>query len=194
MAVAAMMTYLVPLLLLVGGLALPGAQWPGPEAWARAGEDVRRLTPSDFPDLPPIVRDELNRLGCTVPQVHGEPRPHNVVRGAFRSARRTDIAVLCSRGGASSILIFWGNDLKTTAEIARDEDEGYLQVVGPGEIGYSREIVTAPPDFIRRQHERYGGATLPALSHDGINDLFVGKASVVWYLHDGKWLRLAGVD
>jgi hypothetical protein len=194
MAVAAVMTYLLPLLLLAGGLAMAGVQPPGPGVWARAGADMRRLSPSDFPDLPPVVRDELNRLGCTIPQVHGDLQPHNVVRGAFRSARRTDVAVLCSREGASSILIFWGHDLKTTAEIARHEDEGYVQVVGSGETGYSREIVTATPDFIRRQHERYGGPKPPPLSHDGINDLFVGKASVVWYLHDGKWLRLAGVD
>jgi hypothetical protein len=194
MAVAAVMTYLVPLLLLVGELALAGAQRPGPEAWARAGEEVRRLNPADFPDLPAVVRDELTRRGCTIPQVHGDARPHNIVRGTFRRARQGDIAVLCSREGISSILIFWGHDFRTTAEIASRTDEGYLQVVAPGEIGYSREIVTAPPDFIRRQHQRYGGPKPPTLSHDGINDLFVGKASVVWYLHDGKWLQLAGVD
>jgi hypothetical protein len=188
------MIALLPILLFASGLALAGEQLPPPEAVARAGDETRRLSPAAFPDLPPAVRAELDRLGCTIPQVHGEARPHNVVRGAFRSARRLDIAVLCSREGASSILLFWGDDFRTTAEIARRADEDYLQVVGGGDIRYSREIVTASPDFIRRQYERYGGAKPPVLSHDGINDLFLGKASVVWYLHDGKWLQVAGVN
>jgi hypothetical protein len=188
------MIALLPLLLFACGLGLAGAQLPLPGAGARAGAETLRLSPADFLDLPPAVRAELDRRGCTIPQVHGEARPHNVVRGAFRSGRRTDIAVLCSRDGASGILIFWGTDFRSTDEIARQPDEGYLQVMASGEIGYSREIVTASPDFIRRQHERYGGAKPPALSHDGINDLFLGKASVVWYLHDGKWLQVAGVE
>lgn len=176
------------------GVALAAAQAPAPEGPARADADIRRLDPFDFPDLPAVVRDELTRRDCTIPQVHGDLRPHNVVRGTFRRARQADIAVLCSREGTSSILIFWGNDFTTTAEVASRADEDYIQVMASGEIGYSREIVTAPPDFIRRQHERYGGPKPPTLSHDGINDLFVGKASVVWYLHGGKWLQLAGVD
>jgi hypothetical protein len=184
----------IPLVVLAWGLALAAAQVPPPEAVPRAGAETRRLSPADFPDLPAVVRDELTRRGCTIPQVHGDARPHNVARGTFRRARQADIAVLCSREGTSSILIFWGNDFTTTAEIASRADEDYLQVMASGEIGYSREIVTAPPDFIRRQHERYGGPKPPTLSHDGINDLFVGKASVVWYLHGGKWLQVAGVD
>jgi hypothetical protein len=184
----------IPLVVLAWGLALAAAQVPPPEAVPRAGAETRRLSPSAFPDLPAAVRDDLERRGCTIPQLHGDPRPHNVARGTFRRARQADIAVLCSREGTSSILIFWGNDFTTTAEIASRADEDYLQVMASGEIGYSREIVTAPPDFIRRQHERYGGPKPPTLSHDGINDLFVGKASVVWYLHGGKWLQVAGVD
>jgi hypothetical protein len=188
------MTALLPLVLFACVLALAGVPLPPHQSVARPGDETRRLNPSEFPELPALVREELDRRGCTIPQVHGEARPHNVTRGAFRSARRLDIAVLCSRDGASSILVFWGHDFRTIAEIAPRPDEDYLQVVGAGGRGYSREIVTASPDFIRRQYERYGGAKPPALSHDGINDLFVGKASVVWYLHDGKWLQVAGVE
>jgi hypothetical protein len=185
----------IPFVFLAASLAVAAGAPPAPAAWDhQADAAIRRLNPSDFQDLPAAVRDELDRRGCTIPQVHGEARPHNVVRGAFRSGRRTDIAVLCSRDGASGILVFWGSDFRTSTEIARRADEESLQVAATGEAGYAREIVTASPDFIRRQHERYGGAKPPALSHDGINDLFVGKASVVWYLHDGKWLRVAGVE
>jgi hypothetical protein len=31
-------------------------------------------------------------------------------------------------------------------------------------------------------------------THAGINDVFVGKASVVWYWHQGKWLELTGAN
>jgi hypothetical protein len=32
------------------------------------------------------------------------------------------------------------------------------------------------------------------LDHDGVEDAFAGKASVVSYLVDGRWLALAGAD
>jgi hypothetical protein len=32
------------------------------------------------------------------------------------------------------------------------------------------------------------------LSHDGIEDSFAGKGSVVWYWESGKWRRLMGMD
>ena len=80
-------------------------------------------------------------------------------------------------------------------ELARQPDRNYLQNVGPGGvIGFSRALGVADPKFIREHHEWYGGPEPPPLDHDGINDMFVGKASVVWYRHAGRWLQLTGAD
>jgi hypothetical protein len=83
---------------------------------------------------------------------------------------------------------------KAVSQLAARPDADFLQVVAPGEIGFSRAIAVASPDFIREHHERYGGTTPPPLIHAGINDAFVEKASVVWYRHQGKWLQLTGAD
>ncbi|PYX76123.1 MAG: hypothetical protein DMG72_05755 [Acidobacteria bacterium] len=32
------------------------------------------------------------------------------------------------------------------------------------------------------------------VDHDGIENRFVGKASMVWYWFGGKWIQLSGTD
>ena len=87
-----------------------GAQLPAPEGWSRADVATRRLAPSAFADLPEALRAELDRRGCTIPQLNTEGRPHNVIRGAFRTPGERDVAVLCSRARTSAILVFWAGD------------------------------------------------------------------------------------
>jgi hypothetical protein len=71
---------------------------------------------------------------------------------------------------------------------------GLLQVVNAGEIGFSRAIGIASAKYIRDHHQQFGGPKPPPLTHDGIDDAFVGKASTVWYWYRGKWLQLQGAD
>ena len=154
-----------------------------------------RLKPSAFPDLPPPVRRYLERRGCEIPQTFFGKTPHNVVRGRFTSATQTDIAVLCSRAGISAILVFRGGNTSAVAVLARRSDEGEMQVVGDGFVtGYSRAIGVASPSFIREHAAAYGGPKPPPLDHDGIDDIFVEKASVVLYWYRGRWLELQGAD
>jgi hypothetical protein len=121
--------------------------------------------------------------------------PHNVVRGRFTSAAEEDVAVLCSIGRRSSILVFRAGSSESVAELATRPDRDFLQVVGPGpRLGYSRALEVAAAMFIREQHERHGGPEPPPLDHDGIHDIFVEKGSIVWYWHGGRWLQLTGIE
>jgi hypothetical protein len=140
------------------------------------------------------VRDYLERRRCTIPQSVFDKTPHNVIRGRFMSATRTDIAVLCSVDRASTVLVFRGGATSEVSELARHPDEVFLQVVNPGVVGYSRALGVADPRYIREHHAALGGPQPPPLDHDGINDIFVEKASVVWYWYRGKWLQLQGAD
>lgn len=169
-------------------------QSPSPEDWTRADQATVRLEPGAFPDLPLAVREELQRRGCTIPQAFTGGSPHNAVRGRFISSRETDWAVLCSRQRTSSILVFRAGSPTAVIELARRPDADFLQVTGPGSIGYSRAVGVASPQYIREHHEQYGGAQPPPIDHDGINDIFVEKASIVWYWHAGRWLQLTGAD
>jgi hypothetical protein len=180
--------FVVAAAVLAGGL-------PVAQDLDRANSEIVRLKPGAFEVLGPAVRADLDQRGCLVPQTYLTGPPRNVIRGRFTSAGQMDIAVLCSTAQTSSILVYPSGGLAGVRELAPQPDRHYLDVVAAGgEIGFSRSLTVATPQYIRRQHDRYGGPALPALDHDGIDDGFLGKASHVWYWHRGRWLRLQGAD
>ena len=182
------------LLLLWHTASAAAVQLPPPEAWERADAATKRIEAADFPGIPGWLTAELTRRRCSIPQRFGANGPHNVIHGFFNDGNVADWAVLCSRERVSTLLVFWDEQARKVAELASEPEANFLQVVLPGQIGFSRAIGVATPAKIRRDHRAFGSGVLPPLSHSGINDAFVGKGSVVWYWRGGKWLRLAGAD
>jgi len=168
-----------------------------PEDMARQFDEAERrivrLPPAAFPDLPGTVVRELERRGCTIPQSFSK-KASNVIQGEFAKPGETDWAVLCSVKGVSTILVFWKGSETNPAAIAPLEDRIFLQGISPDTIAYSREITPVGKDFIRQHYNAYGGPKPPPIDHQGIDDAFLEKASEVWYLHMGKWLKLTGSD
>jgi hypothetical protein len=166
------------------------------EAWNLADDETTRLQPSDFTFLPVPVREELERRNCTIPQVYADDAPGNVITGHFFSENQMDIAVLCSHNKISSILVFRNGEAISVEELASAVDRGYLQDIGSGQIGYSRNLQVAEPQSIQRYYEAFDepGPEPSPLSHDGIEDTFVGKASTIKYWHEDQWLELQGAD
>jgi hypothetical protein len=163
-------------------------------AWARADEETVRLSPAVFADLPSSVGAELRRLGCSIPQTYGTREPHNVIKGRFISNLNIDWAVLCSRDRVSSILVFPGGSADSMVELESSPDVNWLQGLGGTQIGFSRAIDVADPQYIVTHSKAYGGPTPPPMDHDGINNIFIEKASSVLYWHEGQWLQLQGAD
>ncbi len=190
------MRFLVSTFFLVS--ALGGLSRGGPlpaQDWERADATVVRLKPAAFSELSAEVRQDIERRGCVVPQTFSTKAPHNVVRGRFTSAAQVDIAVLCSKERLSSILVFRAGSTAAVAELAKRPDANFLQVVASGGVvGFSRALRVANSKYIQEHYERYGGPKPPPLDHDGINDIFIEKASVVWYWYGGRWLQLQGAD
>lgn len=180
--------------LIVG--VISGGITPMPaQDWDRADRATRRLAPSAIARLPAEVREEMERRGCTVPQPFPGDDPANIVTGRFTSPDRLDWAVLCSRDRRSSILVFPGGEASGIAELAGEPDVDSLQTIdGNGTIGYSRALAVANAADIREYHKSSGGPPLPPLDHDGIEDVFIEKGSVVWYWSQGTWLTLPGAD
>src|ERR1700689_5979889 len=77
------------------------------EQWEKADRQVRRLPPAAFSQLPKNLIAELQRRGCTIPQVPMIEGRQNVIKGEFAKPGQTDWAVLCSIGQISSFLVFW---------------------------------------------------------------------------------------
>lgn len=60
---------------------------------------VVRLSPAAFPELPKNLVTELERRGCTIPQVAGFNKRQNVIKGEFKRPGQIDWAILCARAG-----------------------------------------------------------------------------------------------
>ncbi len=182
---------LATVLILVSALVVDAVR---ADKWSEAEKQIVRLDPIMFNELPSEIVEELKAQKCTVPQTFGNSKPHNVISGSFAEKNQKDWAVLCSRDGVSTIKIFWGGAVRCPSEIAESKDHGWLQGIGNNKIGYSRAIGPARKKAILEYHKAYGGPTPPPISHQGIDDYFLEKASVVHYCSNGKWIALTGAD
>ncbi len=178
---------------LIAMTLLIATQGVGADKWDDADVAIRRLAPTEFQGLPNNIVGELKKRGCTIPQSYGSKKPHNIISGEFAKKGQKDWAVLCSRNGSSSVLIFWGDDSPCPSEIFPSKDRGWLQNTGYG-IGYSRAINPVGAAFIIRHFKLVGGPTPPPIVHQGIDEAFIEKASTVHYCHKGKWIELTGAD
>jgi hypothetical protein len=182
-------------LALLGAATLSNAQVPSELDWDQANEATVRLGPSSFPSLPVSVRQDLERRGCTIPQVYAYKNPHNVIHGRFTISTEVDVAVLCSKERVSSILVFRGGSPTNVVELASKPDRHYLQGAGHPNIEFSRMLSVASQKDIRTYYEKHSGPEpLPSSNLEGIEDIFDGKGSGIWYWNDGRWLDLPGTD
>lgn len=188
------MKILLLVILVMSETGAVATQFPQPSEWESADRETRRLDAARIDGVPAWLVTELRRRQCLVPQSFSTRQPHNVIRGRLNDGAVLDWAVLCSRDLSSKILVFWDGKANAVAELAPRPDKTYLQVVASGGIGFSRAINIATPTDMRRYQQAFGGPRLPPSSHEGINDAFVEKASIVWYWRQGKWLKLQGAD
>lgn len=160
---------------------------------------VRKLQPADIAELPPEFVEKLNARGCSIPQF-GEVehagrtadkaaddtagQPSNVIHGEFARRGQEDWAVLCSKGGSSTIVIFWGKTTACPASLARLDDAHYLKRGKDKKVRYSRSIRALRESELG---DRTGVTGLKPMSHQGIDDRFVGKSSALFYCNGGKW-------
>jgi hypothetical protein len=174
---------------------------------------IRKLQPADVAELPTAFVEKLNARGCGIPQfgevgraasssahragdaagggangTAGEPATAggttNVIHGEFARHGQEDWAVLCSKGGSSTIVIFWGKTTACPASLARLEDAHYLKRGADKKMRYSRSIRALGKSELG---DRAGIGGLKDFSHQGIDDRFVGKSSAFFYCSEGKW-------
>lgn len=175
------------------------------DKWEIADVQTKRLSPKEFKILPKAISNNLIKRGCTIPQIFPSyDKPHNVIKGEFSKPGQTDYAVLCSINRVSSIIIFWDGAIDNTSLIAKSTDSGYLQGIGGGKIGFSREIYSVSIKQINNYHDNckevkaeYGvdlDCSIPSsIDHQGIGDAFVNKGSGILYFHDGEFLTFSSL-
>jgi len=114
---------------------------------------VKRLPPSAFPELPTKIKRELERRGCTIPQVSTDKKPQNVIKGEFIGKGSTDWAVLCSLSRVSTIFVFRNASEREPLELATQSDVDSLQRDGSTVLEYSQAISAVGREHIL-QHYR----------------------------------------
>jgi hypothetical protein len=188
-------------------------QAKGAKSTVQKDGGVRKLQPADIAELPPEFVEKLNARGCSIPQfgevehaartagkaadntggkpandTAGKPvtadRPSNVIHGEFARHGQEDWAVLCSKGSSSTIVIFWGKTTACPASLARLDDAHYLKRGKDKKVRYSRSIRALGENELG---DRAGIAGLKPMSHQGIDDRFVGKSSALFYCSERKW-------
>ncbi len=152
---------------------------------------IRRAQPASVTALPAEFVEKLTVRGCTIPQFDSREggegigaETNNVIHGEFTRRGQEDWAVLCSNGKTSTIVIFWGKATACPATLARLDDVHYLKAGKDKKVHYSRSIRALGESGL---DERAGVAGLKPMSHQGIDDRFVGKSSAFFYCIEGKW-------
>ncbi|HZU10875.1 MAG TPA: hypothetical protein VFA02_13310 [Pseudacidobacterium sp.] len=151
---------------------------------------IRLLPLASFPSLPQNIVAQLDQRHCMVPQTFEAQHPENVVRGSFEKKGSEDWAVLCAHEGTIDLLVFFKSGPQDPTTLATHKLTERMGAETPtSELGSAWGISTIPPDGLRHtpgvhQHGPF--------DHDGIEDDFVERYSVVHYYRNGSWLTLEG--
>lgn len=160
-------------------------------------KQVQHLPVEAFPQLPPAVATALRKMGCTIPQSYDGPPesgPQNVIRGRCYRRWQESWAALCSIQGAVRLPAFEDATNGSPETLHGSLEIQRMQGFATGRARFDWLITTAGASQIRRDRQAYGGPLLAGLGQDGIESHIPGKAFVILFRYQAKWLRLQGAD
>jgi hypothetical protein len=155
---------------------------------------IRRLPISSFPNLPPVIQEQLDRRGCLVPQSYEARQPENVVHASLEHPGSSDWAVLCSAQGTVSLLVFFGGRSSQPFTLASSPETERLQSHGSsGVLGFNWAVDPGSPQDV---HDAQLGMRHPPprLDHDALADTLVDRHTVYHYFLNGAWIVLETQD
>ena len=153
--------------------------------------EVRHLPPASFPDLPDAIADALTQRNCLIPQTYAAHQPENVIHGSFQRPGSDDWAMLCSRNGEVSLLVFFSSNPAHPMTVASAPETKRLQVhPSTTVLGFNWGIDAATPDTV---HDAQVGLTPRPrpLDHDALADSVVDHATAYRYYSHDRWSVLA---
>jgi hypothetical protein len=151
--------------------------------------------PSEFKILSNDIIKILSEKNCVIPQSfnNNDTLLNNIIVGQFAKVGQLDLAVLCSSANKSNIIIFWGGTSSCPPLREEAEDQMYIYKNGQ-KYEYYRAILTASRNYIGSRNGKNPLVNDNLINHDGIEDAWLERGSVIHYCHNGKWLRLSGGD
>jgi hypothetical protein len=155
---------------------------------------IRRLPVSSFPDLPPAVKEQLDRRGCLIPQSYEARQPENVIHASLEDPGSSDWAVLCSAQGTVSLLVFFGSSSSRPFTLASAPETERLQSHGSsGVLGFNWAIDPASPQDV---HEAQLGMRRPPprLDHDALADSVIDRSTDYRFYLSNSWTLIETQD
>lgn len=120
-------------------------------------------------------------MGCMIPQTYEARAPENVIHGSFEKKGSNDWAALCSVHGTSTLYVFFASNLAHPIALRSQADKLWLGREWGEGYGSAWGIATRPARLMPSKNN---------VDHDGIEDAFVERSSVVHYFKEGRWVTL----
>lgn len=143
--------------------------------------NIRQLPVSSFPQLPLPVAQQLDRMGCMIPQTYEAHEPENVIHGSFEKKGSDDWAALCSVNGVTTLYVFFQTDPAHPIPLRHQPDSQWLGRDWSQDYGSAWGIALHPARLIR---------PADSADHDGIEDAFLEKSTTLHYFLNGQWTVL----
>jgi hypothetical protein len=144
---------------------------------------IRLLPVSSFPQLPSVVSQQLDEMGCMIPQTYEAREPENVIHGSFEKKGSSDWAALCSADQVTTLYVFFQSDLANPIPLRHQPDSQWLGVEWSLDYGSAWGIARRPPRLMPYADHA---------DHDGIEDAFIERSSTVHYFKEGHWTTIDG--
>jgi len=158
---------------------------------------VKERAPESIQQLPAGVRQDLVKRHCLVPKYVGDAGAIDVAyaNGHFRSGSSVDYAIVCHVPAQKSqnVLVYSNSDGVWNGEII---ERGTFDPA-PRVDKCEATVGVATTKYILDHARAYAPEELkhlPRLDHNGVDVGICGKASVIYYFDQGRWLTLQGAD
>lgn len=155
-------------------------------------DNVVRIKPSEYtpspncPTMPENIVKYLEEMNCLLPQ----PSYKKDSRGGafqiqFAAPGQNDWAVLCSRNGSSSILIFWKSSTEKVSEFAKYPDKDFI-----GAGGYFRRMGKSTEKSLTENNVRLYGNIIPELNLWGIDEVTPKRKRIIYYMYKNQLVEM----
>jgi hypothetical protein len=151
---------------------------------------IHRLPVNAFPQLPGPIAQQLEELGCMIPQTFEAHQPENVVHGSLEAAGTDDWAVLCSVKGTVSLLVFFAGSPERPMTLSTAKETQRLQDHGAREpLGFNWGIDRATPALVH--DAQIGMMPRPVRpDHDALSDSVIEHRTICHFYSKGDWTLL----
>ncbi len=155
---------------------------------------IRHLPVDSFPQLPPGIQGALTSRGCLIPQTYEAHQPENVVHASLERRGSSDWAVLCSAGGAVSLLVFFASNPGDPMVLARAPETERLQSHGSGGVlGFNWAIDPASPEQVHEAQMQMPRPP-PRIDHDALADSVIDQRTIYHFYSHNAWTLLDTQD